>query len=434
MKNRLLFHLFHFVILNALVYTAVYIYFALEYGSGFILYSFTIAYKFIANRWLNFLVITVAFYVLNYLAGVIKFTLEDKTFSFVDYFKQIFLVLLILGMVSFSEFFAFYQSKIGRLIYFYLFILYTFYYLIYLKVRSYRGRRWLTWMAQVSPAEVFEKYIKANNTYSIVDPDHPPKNSPFIEVVYQEGNIDEQTSEDLIKNKLAGYPVVELVELVERETGKIPLDYVNVHWFLEKFQVVDRNYFRSSRFFNVFAAFILLVLLFPLGLLVALLHRCFSRGPIFFIQQRIGLHGKPFNLIKFRTMVTDAEKSGASFAGVNDPRITRIGRFMRRFRLDEIPQFVNVLKGDMSLVGPRPEREVFIEKLAQEIPYYRLRLLVHPGLTGWAQINGAYAGHHSQEHKEKLEFDLYYIKNRSIFMDLSILIQTVKTIFQGKGH
>jgi lipopolysaccharide/colanic/teichoic acid biosynthesis glycosyltransferase len=132
-------------------------------------------------------------------------------------------------------------------------------------------------------------------------------------------------------------------------------------------------------------------------------------------------------------MVSGAEKDGATFTGEDDPRVTPVGKIMRRMRIDEIPQFFNVLKGDMSLVGPRPERKVFIETLSKQIPYYSLRLLVPPGLTGWAQVNGAYAGSNIDEHKEKLEYDLYYIKNRNLFLDWSILLRTIKTILLAKG-
>ena len=185
--------------------------------------------------------------------------------------------------------------------------------------------------------------------------------------------------------------------------------------------------------FSIFLSIILLILLFLPGMLVALVHKLFSKGPIFFIQQRAGLHGNTFKLIKFRTMVKNAEEEGAQFADKKDRRITAIGKFMRRLRIDEIPQFFNVLKGDMSMVGPRPERKVFIETLTKEIPYYKLRLLVPPGLTGWAQVNGAYAGNDIEDHKEKLEYDLFYIKNRSIFIDLLILLRTVKTIVLARG-
>jgi lipopolysaccharide/colanic/teichoic acid biosynthesis glycosyltransferase len=435
MIKRLLFHFLHFIIWNALIFSAVYIYHALEYGRGFMLYSVVIAYKFIFKRVYNFILVSSLTYFLSYVTGIIKFTIEDKFFRFVGYLREIFKLFLILAMVSFIEFFLYLDVRIGRLIYVYLFLLYCIYYYIYRWIRSYGGPRPLLWMAAVPAETILEKYIKQPNAFRILTEKEVPAGAgPTISVVYQDGSIDEARSEALIKSKLAGYQVMELAELVEKESGKIPLDYVNIHWFLEKFEVADRNLFRVSRAFNIFFSLILLVLLFPPGILAALVHKLFSKGPIFFVQQRMGLHGKKFKLVKFRTMVADAEKHGAQFTGKNDSRITTIGKFMRRFRLDEIPQLINVLKGDMSMVGPRPEREVFIENLAKEIPYYKLRLLVPPGLTGWAQTNSPYAGNNVRDHKEKLEYDLYYIKNRSIFMDLMILLITVKAIIQGRGE
>ena len=435
MTRRLLFHFLHLMILNLLIFSAVYIYHAIEYPPQYVFYAVVIAYKFIGKQIYNFLLVSILTYILSYLTGIIKFTIEDKVFRFVSYGKEIFKLMMILAGVSFIEFFLFFDARIGRLIYVYLFILYSIYYLIYRLLRSGRESRSLLWMACVPAEAILNKYIKRPDAFRIISENETPANTgPNTSVVYQDGCIDDRTSEALIKNKLAGYQVMELVELVERESGKIPLDYVNIHWFLEKFDVIDRNYFRSSRLFNIFIGLVLAVILFPLGMIVALLHKCFSKGTLFFIQERQGLHGKPFKLIKFRTMVADAEKHGARFTEKGDNRITPIGKFMRRFRLDEIPQLLNVLKGDMSIVGPRPEREVFIEDLAKEIPYYKLRLLVPPGLTGWAQINSPYAGKNIENHKEKLEFDLYYIKNRSIFLDLMILLITMKAIIQGRGE
>jgi lipopolysaccharide/colanic/teichoic acid biosynthesis glycosyltransferase len=314
-------------------------------------------------------------------------------------------------------------------------VLYSIYYYIYRVIRYKKGTRLLLWMAHAPAEDILKQYIKRPDSMNVFYEHNVPANAGWdLEVVYQDGCIDERMSEALIKNKLAGYAVVELVELVEKESGKIPVDYVNIHWFLEKFDVVDSNYFRSSRMFNIFMSLILLVILFPIGFLVALVHRVFSKGTLFFVQERAGIHGRPFRLYKFRTMVAHAEKDGARFSGKNDWRITPIGKWMRRLRIDEIPQLVNVLKGNMNLVGPRPEREVFINDLSRDIPYYKLRLLVPPGLTGWAQVNGVYAGNNIDDHKEKLEYDLYYIKNRSIIMDLMILIRTVKTIIQAKGE
>lgn len=434
MIKRLLFHFLNFLVFNVLIFTAVYIYYAIEYPPRFVFYAVVLARDFIFKSILNFMLVSFLTYFTIYVTGIIKYTIEEKFFKFVTYLREVFKFLLILGMVSFVEFFLFYQDRIGRLVYVYLFALFSLYYLVYRLVRAPRGQRQLLWLAPAPAEQILPKYMKKPGAFKVFTEENIPEDSSGIEVVYQDGSLDDHVSETLIKNKLAGHTVVELVELVERESNKIPLDYVNIHWFLEKFDVVDRNYFRSSRMFNIFLSILLLVLLFPPGFLVALLHKLFSKGPVFFIQKRAGLHGKPFKLIKFRTMVQDAEKHGAQFAGKDDARITPIGKVMRRLRIDEIPQLLNVLKGNMSLVGPRPERVVFVETMTREIPYYKLRLLVPPGLTGWAQINGVYAGDDLDDHKEKLEYDLFYIKNRNIIMDLLILLRTIKTIVQARGE
>jgi len=435
MKKRLLFHLLNFLAFNLLVFLAVYLYYALNYPIKYVFYCTVIAYDFIVGKLYNFIMVSLLTYFSIYIGGLIKYTIEDKFFRMVGYFREMVKFFLILAMASFVEFFVFYNARIGRLVYVYIFVLYGLYYLVYRWVRSDKGPRSVLWLASAPAETVLNRYIRKPENYRVFrEDDLPEETGPEIQVVYQDGNLDDHTSEALIKNKLAGHTVVELVELVEKEAAKIPLDYVNLSWFLEKFDVVDRNYFRSSRMFNIFMSIILLILLFPLGLIVALVHRCFSEGPLFFVQERIGLHGKPFKLIKFRTMIRDAEKAGAQFAQKNDHRVTPMGKVMRRLRLDEIPQLLNVLKGNMSMVGPRPERGVFIDSLSIELPYYRLRLLVPPGLTGWAQVNGVYAGNDIDDHKEKLEYDLYYIKNRNLPLDLMILLRTIKTILQAKGE
>lgn len=182
----------------------------------------------------------------------------------------------------------------------------------------------------------------------------------------------------------------------------------------------------------VLSAFILL-LTWPLMLFTALIVRLDSKGPALFSQERVGLNGARFTLYKFRSMRTDAEKAtGPVWAQKDDPRITRTGRFIRKTRLDELPQLFNVLWGHMSLVGPRPERQVFCDDLARQIPYYNQRHIVKPGLTGWAQINYPY-GNTVQDALQKLQYDLFYIKNQSFLFDLSILFQTIKTVVLRKG-
>jgi len=189
-----------------------------------------------------------------------------------------------------------------------------------------------------------------------------------------------------------------------------------------------------KRILDILISLLILVVSIPLSLVIALAIRLDSKGPIFYTQERVGKDGKIFRIIKFRSMIPDAERfSGPVWATKNDPRVTRVGRVLRKLRLDEIPQFLNVLKGDMSLVGPRPERPFFVEKLKKIYPFYTRRLLVKPGITGWAQIKGSY-DQTIEDVKKKLEYDLFYLENMSFRMDLKILIMTVYIILKGKGH
>ena len=189
-----------------------------------------------------------------------------------------------------------------------------------------------------------------------------------------------------------------------------------------------------KRIVDILFSLIILLIFLPFGLFLAILIKIDSKGPVFYTQERVGRNGKTFKIIKYRTMVQNAEQlSGPVWAAENDPRITRLGRWMRKMRFDEVPQMINVLDGSMSLVGPRPERPYFVEKLKEEIPLYARRLVIRPGITGWAQVKGEYD--QSIEHvKQKLEFDLFYIENMSLRMDLKILFHTLHVVLRGKGQ
>jgi exopolysaccharide biosynthesis polyprenyl glycosylphosphotransferase len=190
---------------------------------------------------------------------------------------------------------------------------------------------------------------------------------------------------------------------------------------------------RAKRVIDLFLSLALMVALSPLMLVTAIGIKLESKGPIFYGQKRTGLNGATFRLYKFRTMVQDAEKSGAQWAEENDKRITRVGRFLRATRLDELPQLWNVLLGEMSFIGPRPERPDFNSELEAAIPYYDLRHLVKPGITGWAQVLYPY-GASVKDAREKLQYDLYYIKNYSVMLDVLILIRTLRVVLVGRGR
>lgn len=192
-----------------------------------------------------------------------------------------------------------------------------------------------------------------------------------------------------------------------------------------------RIYKRLQRLFDIAAAVVGLVLSSPIMLITAIAIRLESKGPVFYLQERVGLHGEPFRIIKFRSMRTDAEANGPVWAGENDPRVTRVGRLIRKTRIDEIPQFINVLRGEMSLIGPRPERPQFVTQLEARIPYYSERHLVKPGLTGWAQVRYPY-GASFEDAREKHQYDLYYIKNQSPLLDALIVLETIRVVLFGR--
>jgi exopolysaccharide biosynthesis polyprenyl glycosylphosphotransferase len=191
---------------------------------------------------------------------------------------------------------------------------------------------------------------------------------------------------------------------------------------------------KLKRVSDVVISFVILVLTLPLNILVAFAIKIDSKGPILFKQERIGMNNKNFTIYKFRSMYLDAEKTtGPVWSTKDDPRVTGVGKIMRKLRIDEIPQFFNVLKGEMSLVGPRPERPYFVERLSEQIPYYRRRLKVRPGITGWAQVKHKY-DESIEDVKVKLRYDLFYIENMSLRMDLKILARTILVVLFGKGH
>jgi len=238
---------------------------------------------------------------------------------------------------------------------------------------------------------------------------------------------------ELLSCKLDGVNVEDGFGFYEEITGKIIVEKVNPAWliFAEGFKKGRISAF-CKRAVDIFFSFIGLIVSFPVTVIAALIIKFESPGGIFYFQERVGGKGKVFNVIKFRSMGTDAEKDGPVWAMKNDMRVTRFGAFIRKVRIDEIPQMWNVLKGEMSFVGPRPERLIFVEQLNKKIPYYSLRHSVKPGITGWAQICYPY-GASEEDALRKLEYDLYYIKNMTFQMDLWIIFQTIKTVLFRKG-
>lgn len=226
----------------------------------------------------------------------------------------------------------------------------------------------------------------------------------------------------------------DLPSFYEKILGKVPVSSIGEIWFLENLSESQKNFYEAlKRILDIIGALILgaiTLLLFPLFFLLV---KTDSPGPILYKQRRIGQDGEIFNLLKFRSMVVDAEKDGIRWTDHKDQRVTRVGNFLRRMRLDELPQVWNVLSGQMSFIGPRPERIEFVQQLEKKIPYYQIRHLVKPGLTGWAQVNFHY-GASLEDSVEKLQYELYYIKHRSLILDFSILLRTIKIIMMREGR
>jgi sugar transferase (PEP-CTERM system associated) len=243
--------------------------------------------------------------------------------------------------------------------------------------------------------------------------------------------------DELFACKIRGVEITEILDFIERETGQIAVNLIYPSWVIYSNGFASVNYLRNTLdwAFNAVMAVVLFIITWPVMLITIIIMKLDEglKAPIFYFQERVGLDGQPFNIIKFRSMRLDAEKFGAQMASEDDPRITKIGNYLRKYRIDELPQMYNVIRGDMGFVGPRPERPEFVQNLIKNIPYYNERHNVKPGLTGWAQLKYPY-GATEADSLEKLKYDLYYIKHRSFMLDLLILVRTVEIVLFGKGR
>ncbi|WP_414828134.1 TIGR03013 family XrtA/PEP-CTERM system glycosyltransferase [Alteromonas sp. H39] len=243
----------------------------------------------------------------------------------------------------------------------------------------------------------------------------------------------------LFECRLRGIEVTDLLDFMERETGQIVVNLMYPSWVIYSNGFQSNNYLRDALDYtlNALLAAFVFVFVWPFMLITALIifldDGMRTKTSVFYKQERVGLNGKLFKIIKFRSMRPDAEKDGAKWASKNDDRVTRIGHFIRKYRIDELPQLINVFKGEMAFIGPRPERPEFVEKLVREVPYYNQRHNVKPGLAGWAQLNYPY-GASVEDSMEKLKFDLYYVKHQSLLLDILILVRTVEVVLFGKGR
>jgi sugar transferase (PEP-CTERM system associated) len=239
----------------------------------------------------------------------------------------------------------------------------------------------------------------------------------------------------LLECKLQGLKVTDAATFFERETCQIRVDSLQPSWLVFG-GGFDQSFIRTfmKRGFDLICSTIILVLSLPVMLLTALVIVVEDGAPVFYSQERVGLDGKSFKVLKFRSMRNDAEKAGKPvWAAQNDPRVTRVGNFIRKVRIDELPQVFNVFRGEMSFVGPRPERPYFVEQLMEVVPYYNVRHSIKPGITGWAQVRYGY-GSSAEDALQKLQYDLYYVKNNSLFLDVLVLIDTLKVVLFRSGR
>jgi len=263
--------------------------------------------------------------------------------------------------------------------------------------------------------ENLEKNLSEQKIHLIIIPENIKKDLSFVKSIYKRLNLNLEVKS-----------VSEFYEIIFQ---KVPLSEIKETWFLENLTRRRTVFEITKRFYDFSLALLLLIFLLPLYLLIIIFLKIFSRGPSIYSQKRIGKNEKEFILYKFRSMKVDAEADGqARWALPKDPRLTKIGAILRKTHLDELPQLLNILKGNLSFVGPRPERLEFIKELKELIPYYETRHLIKPGVTGWAQVNYRY-GSSVEDAYEKLQYELFYIKNRSFALDLSIILKTLKTVF-----
>jgi exopolysaccharide biosynthesis polyprenyl glycosylphosphotransferase len=262
--------------------------------------------------------------------------------------------------------------------------------------------------------EALEEMVQANDINLVVVPRHLKHDERFAAALYQ------------LFGK--GISITDLTTFYEAIVRKVPLADLEEAWFLENIEGTARFYDPLKRAAEFLFALILGIILLPVELLIALIVKLTSRGPAIYRQMRVGKREKEFTLFKFRTMRNDAEKHGAQWAAAKDARVTAFGKFLRATHFDELPQLINIIRGDLSFVGPRPERPEFVKTLKQQVPFYEVRLLVTPGVTGWAQINHR-ADRGLEDVREKLQYDIYYLKNRSLVLDVAIILRTIKSIF-----
>lgn len=301
-----------------------------------------------------------------------------------------------------------------------------------------RRRPWTETMVVITAEKVLADDLGNSphaEVVAIVDPLGDPSEVPLIDdasvVVDLRAVLSEEMAAYVSSVSISGQRVRTFVEVYEEHTGRVPLVHILGGWEVSR-PVQRSGYAPVKRVIDVALVLLTLPVWLVLGAIVWIVTKADSRGPAIYRQERVGRNSERFTLLKFRTMRVDAEANGPQFTAERDPRITRVGRFLRKSRLDEIPQLINVLKGDLALVGPRPERTVFVEQFSRSIPFYSSRHLIRPGVTGWAQVHYGYADGEADA-VEKLTFDLYYVKHSSLWLDVHIFGMSVWTVLTGSG-
>ncbi len=365
-----------------------------------------------------------------------------------------FLITILTGFLLGREAFI---PLFGRTILFVAFILFTIwaslirYIAIRMNLRT-NENRWLFIGNQTMATEFKKDFTKHKYTghlvCHIVDDSDQTNAANFSEyeklmarhwngvIIDSLNSLTKEIAADLLHRRISGMKIFSLTEFYSKQWTKVPIFHIGEQWLMDVdgFSLLEDSVnYKIKRISDILLSLYFGILVLPFMLIIGLWVRCSSVGPAFYKQIRVGLRGRQYHLYKFRTMYIDAEKEGPKWTSVDDPRITPLGHFLRRTRFDELPQIYNVLLGQMSFIGPRPERPEFVANLEKEIPYYDLRHLVKPGITGWAQVMYNY-GASTEDAREKLQYDLFYIKNQSVLLDSIILLKTLKTVMNAKGR
>ncbi len=422
--KRIIFYVSNFIVLVLLQFLSVFLY----------IRNLAKTILFVKIHLYQISLMIIITFVMLYATGLVSYYRKrPRSWTSFDIIQAVWFSFLSLSVAYTVTSLLFYSTRIGRTIYLYNFVLLSLFFVLnierFLKHTIKKSISYVWLCEGITPETLKAKYgISIFNVKNTFSPDDTPKNTI---VIYDNPKIEKK--KEVIEKITKGFTVMSIASLVELEGGLIPLPYIKDFYHISDF--TSTKYFTDGLKVIMDYLFtpIIFLILFPISFFVALLHKIESPGPIFYKQLRSGKHGKPFYLIKFRTMIKDAERSGQKFSSKNDPRVTKIGRIMRKLRLDEVPQLINIMKGEMSLVGPRPERPEFIEEFSKKILYYKLRLEIKPGLTGWAQVHYKYTGPDLEEQIRKLEYDLYYLKNRSILLDIIILLKTVGVVLKAEG-